>query len=95
MSGKQNVFDYSLKYPLAEKAVMDFFYVNDGLTGAKSIQVVDELRRQLWKFFSNGGFLLSNKWNSKYPLLFNFSLLSFEILSQYSQSQTHNNTLIH
>ena len=41
---KQNALDHALSYFLAANAVEDSFYVNDGLTGADSIQEAVELQ---------------------------------------------------
>ena len=56
---KQNATDHATQYPLAAAAVLNSFYVDDGLTGADSI----ELHNQLQVLFATGGFLL-RKWNS-------------------------------
>ena len=63
MAVKQNAVDYAMEYPLAAKCVDTSFYVDDGLTGADSVQEATELQRQLQDLFSQGGFLL-RKWNS-------------------------------
>ena len=47
MSLEQNVLDFAIDYPQAAKVVEDSFYVDDGLTGADSIQDAIELRKQL------------------------------------------------
>ena len=66
MSVKQNALDLSLEYPQAAVAVERSFYVDDGLTGANSIEEAVELQEQLQDLFSRGGFLL-RKWNSNRP----------------------------
>ena len=66
MSLKQNALDFAIDYPQAAKVVEDSFYVDDGLTGANSIQDAIELRKQLQELFTKGGFLL-RKWNSSEP----------------------------
>ena len=63
MSVKQNAHDYAAEYPLAAQAVEKSFYVDDGLTGADSIEEAIELHNQLQKLFEKGGFLL-HKWCS-------------------------------
>ena len=63
MSVRQNAQDHALVYPLAAKVVEDSFYVDDGLTGADSIEEAIELHAQLQTLFDKGGFLL-RKWNS-------------------------------
>ena len=47
MSIKQNALDHGSKYPLAARAVNESFYVDDGLTGADSIDEAIELQKQL------------------------------------------------
>ena len=63
MCVKQNAVDYASVYPLAAKAVENSFYVDDGLTGADSIEGAIDLYVQLQALFNKGGFLL-RKWNS-------------------------------
>ena len=65
MSVKQNALDLSLEYPQAAMAVEKSFYVDDGITGANSIEEAIELQRQLQDLLSRGGFLL-RKWNSNH-----------------------------
>ena len=60
---KQNATDHATQYPLAAAAVLNSFYVDDGLTGADSIEQAIELHNQLQVLFATGGFLL-RKWNS-------------------------------
>ena len=66
MSAKQNAFDLTLEYPQAAVAVEKSFYVDNGPTGANSIEEAVELQKQLQDLFSRGGFLL-RKWNSNQP----------------------------
>ena len=66
MSVKQNSLDHALVYPQAAAAVERSFYVDDGITGADSIEEAIELQRQLQELFAKGGFLL-RKWNSNQP----------------------------
>ena len=66
MAVKQNALDHAMAYPLAAKSVHTSFYVDDGLTGADSVQEAIELQRQLQDLFSKGDFLL-RKWNSSDP----------------------------
>ena len=61
---KQNTLDNAVEYPLAAKSIEISFYVDDGLTGAGSVQEATELQHQL--HFSPSGFLL-RKWNSSDP----------------------------
>ena len=66
MSIKRNATDLANEYPLAANAVNDSFYVDDGLTGADSIEQAMELQKQLQNMFLRGDFLL-RKWNSSNP----------------------------
>ena len=66
MSVKQNAFELASQYPLAAKAVTEDFYVDDGLTGADSVEEAITLQCQLQEMFQKGGFLL-RKWNSSCP----------------------------
>ena len=63
MCVKQNALDYAKVYPLAAQAVEDSFYVDDGLTGADSVEEAVELHIQLQSLFGKAEFLL-RKWNS-------------------------------
>ncbi len=63
MAVKQNALDFVTEYPQAAGVINKSFYVDDGLTGADSVQDAIELQGQLQDLFSNGGFLL-RKWNS-------------------------------
>ena len=63
MSVKQNALDFALDYPQAVDAVEKSFYIDDGLTGADSVEEATKLQGQLLDLFSRGGFLLC-KWNS-------------------------------
>ena len=66
MSVKQNARDYALEYPLASKVVDESFYVDDGLTGADSVEEAEKLQLQLQELFARGGFHL-RKWNLSEP----------------------------
>ena len=66
MAVKQNALDFAMEYPQAANVVKKSFYVDDGLTGADSVQEAIELQRELQDLFSKGGFLL-RKWNSSNP----------------------------
>ena len=61
MSVKQNALDYAMEFPFS--AVKDNFYVDDGLTGANSVEEAIKLYEQLYCLFSNADLLL-RKWNS-------------------------------
>ena len=63
MCVKQNAIDHAADYPLAFKAVIESFYVDDGLGGADTVQGAVRLQRELQSLFSCAGFLLW-KWNS-------------------------------
>ena len=51
MSLKQNALDFAVDYPQAAKVVEDSFYVDDGLTGADSIQDAIELPKTASRAF--------------------------------------------
>ena len=68
MSVKQNALDFALEYPQAVTAVEKSFYVDDGLTGADSVEEALQLQKQLQELFSRGGFLL-RKWNSSEAII--------------------------
>ena len=63
---KQNAIDHAVEFPLAAAAVHDSFYVDDGLTGADSLEGAVILQGQLQGLFARGGFLL-RKWRSSDP----------------------------
>ena len=58
MCVKQNAIDHALKYLFAAKAVHESFCVDDGLTGANSIEQAIKLQEELQNLFSRAGFLL-------------------------------------
>lgn len=64
----QNAVDHASKYPLAKKVVDESFYVDDGLTGADTVDEAVEIHNQLQSLFSEDGFLL-HKWNSSEPMV--------------------------
>ncbi len=47
MSVKQNALDFEMEYPQAAEAVKTSFYVDDGLTGADSVDQAIQLQGQL------------------------------------------------
>ena len=49
-----------------QRFVHTSFYVDDGLTGADSVQEANELQQQMQTLFSKGDFVL-RKWNSSDP----------------------------
>ena len=60
---RQNKIDNELSYPQAAWAVLESFYVEDGLTGPDSVGEAKELSERLQELFSLGGFE-SKKWKS-------------------------------
>ena len=66
MTVQQNAIDHLGEFPLAGEAVLTSFYVDDGLTGADSIDEAISLQKQLQTLFAKGGFLL-RRWNSNSP----------------------------
>lgn len=54
-------FEYKDEFPLASKAVLESFYVDDGTLGAETEAEAEELYRQLNLMLSKGGFPLA-KW---------------------------------
>ena len=63
MAVRQNALDHAEEFPMASRAVLESFYVDDCLSGADSVKEATELQRQLYGLFRKGGFLL-HKWNS-------------------------------
>ncbi len=63
---KQNALELAEQYPLAAEAVKEGFYVDDGLTGATTVEEAVELQKQLQELFSKRGFQL-RKWDSSNP----------------------------
>ena len=63
MADKRNARDHAMDYPLASKVVDESFYVDDGLTGADSVEGAVKLQCELQNLFGKGGFTL-RKWNS-------------------------------
>ena len=68
MAIKQNAYDHANEYPLAAKVVHESFYLDDGLTGADTIEDAQKLQQQLQDLFACGGFLL-HKWNCSEPFV--------------------------
>ena len=66
MSVKQNAHDFAMTYPLAFEAVSQGFYVDDGLTGADTVEGAINLHKQLQDLFDQAKLLL-RKWNSNEP----------------------------
>ena len=63
MSVRQNAIQLAMKLPEVIKVVKSSFYVDDGLTGADTIDDAVSLQQQLQSAFERGGFLL-RKWLS-------------------------------
>ena len=63
MALKQNAISHRQSHPQAYQAVLESFYVDDGLTGADSVDEAVQLREELQELFSLGGFEL-RKWKS-------------------------------
>lgn len=57
MCVKRNAADFSQEYPLASKIVNDWYYVDDCLTGADSVEQSIEQQRQLQALFSHAEFV--------------------------------------
>ena len=68
MSVRQNAIQLAMKFPEVIKVVKGFFYVDDGLTGADTVDDAVSLQQQLQSAFERGGFLLQ-KWNSSDPVV--------------------------
>ena len=66
MAVKQYAINLAREFPAAAKAVHQSFYVDDGLTGADSVEEAVELQKELQPMFDRGGFTL-RKWNSSNP----------------------------
>ena len=66
MCVKQNALDFAVDYPKAAREATESFYVDDGLTGADTIEETIRLQYELQELFAKGGFLL-RKWNSSCP----------------------------
>ena len=63
MAMKQNAMNHNESHPRAFQAVLKSFYVDDGLTGADSVDEAIALRKELQELFKIGGFEL-RKWKS-------------------------------
>ena len=66
MAVKQNAIKHAQEFPLASSAVLESFYVDDGLVGADSVEGAIDLQKQLQELFTCGGFLL-RKWKASEP----------------------------
>ena len=63
MAVQQNAIEHEVRFSLAAKAVKESFYVDDGLTGADSVELAIHTRKELQELFQKGCFTL-RKWNS-------------------------------
>ena len=63
MAVQKNAVQLAQEFPTASRAAQESFYVDDGLTGASSIDAAIDLRVQLQEMFAKGCFKL-RKWNS-------------------------------
>ena len=63
MAVKRNAVELENEYPQAAKAVVESFYVDDGLVGEETIQEARKLQSQLQELFDKGGFVL-RKWKA-------------------------------
>ena len=68
MAIKQNAYDHANEYPLAAKVVHESFYMDDGLTGADTIEDAQKLQQQVQDLLACGGFLL-HKSNCSKPFV--------------------------
>ena len=59
----QNATAHRRKHPLTAQAVINDFYVDDGLDGTDSIDEAIKLRFEMQEIFELGGFVL-RKWKS-------------------------------
>ncbi len=57
---------HSSSHPLASKAILSAFYVDDFLSGAENVEAADYLRRELCDLLAQVGMLL-RKWRSNSP----------------------------
>ena len=57
---------HSASHPLASKAILSAFYVDDFLSGAEDVDAADHLRRELCDLLTQAGMLL-RKWRSNSP----------------------------
>ena len=47
MAMRKNAMDHWRKYPLADQAVRNYYYIDDGLIGADSIDEIIKLRSEM------------------------------------------------
>ena len=58
MGLKQNALNLTQEYPHTAQVALDYFYVDDGLVGAESVDEASSLRDELQCLFAAGGFTL-------------------------------------
>ena len=95
MCVKQNALDLAQEFPLASEAVHNSFYVDDGLTGADTIDEALKLQNELQTLFSRAGFLL-RKWNtSELAVLKNIptELRDSSTIQEISEADVYTRTL--
>ena len=66
MAMRQNALDHQEKYLLTIQAVMDDFYMDDGLNETDSIDEANKLWAETQELFELEGFML-RKWKSSKP----------------------------
>ncbi len=93
MSVKQNSLDFETdRYPQATQAVKNSFYVDDGLTGADSVDQAIQLQGELQESFMKRGFLL-RKWNSSDPTVLENVTPEFKDAQPSPSSEQYTKTL--
>ena len=68
MAVKQNAIEHKQQFILEAQAMKDSFYVDDGLTGADSVELAIRTREELQELFQKGCFIF-RKWNSSSPVV--------------------------
>ena len=66
MAVKQNAVEHAQEFPLASSAVLESFYVDDGLVGADLVEGAIDLQKQLQEPFTCRRFLMQ-KWKASEP----------------------------
>ena len=65
MAVRQNIIDHARTFPQAAQAILESFYVDDGLVGSDSLQEAIQLWERLQQLFGKVGFVL-RKWKSSH-----------------------------
>ena len=68
MAMKQNAFECEQQFPLAAWVVKESFFMDEGLTGADSVEEAIHTREELQQLFDKECFML-RKWNLNNPKL--------------------------